>query len=330
MTQTLERRGHRARRVTTWLAAVLGSLSCGAEPTMLATWPGAVARARAARALLVVHFRLPGRPLSDAMDAALVPSQLTALEGLVHVRLDAELDRRLFQRLIGGSGRRGPGLATCIVDPTAADTALAVHTGYLTEPGLQQLVAEVAALRAAMRPFADASTDGRASTADQRHSLALADHFARCGRRDLARARLTASFAGSVEPERARWAARLARLAAEDGDLVNARAWLPHCDDGAHARLTRAIVHLHAREPQAALTLLRHLSARADLGDDAASALLHLGRAYHETGADAAALDAYAQLAVEFAGTEHAAHAAREAAHVRDGDQGHSHAALPP
>lgn len=325
------------------LAALLGSLALGSlalaacsgdRPGSASSFAAALEQARAAHTQVVLHFRLPGRPVSDAMDAALSPSVLHAIAGdVVHLRVDAEHEADLFARTCGGGPRRGPGLATCIVDPAAADDALAVHTGYLTPQGLRQLLADAAGLRAALRQCGD-----RGPVAEARREFVLGEHFARCGRRDRACRLFAASFAATTGADRGRCAARLARLAIEDGDLVAARAWLADAGPGRHATLTRALVHLAAREPGAALRLLRDLTSPApaspadagEAADPPARVLALLGRAYHESGDDDAALATLARVASDFAGSEEAAQATREAAHVRAKDHGHSHAATPP
>ena len=71
--------------------------------------------ARAGDALIVVHFRLPGRPLSDAMDAAFTSARLQALAPpAVHTRIDATRESDLFARLCADTEKSLQDLATRI------------------------------------------------------------------------------------------------------------------------------------------------------------------------------------------------------------------------
>jgi len=288
--------------------------SCGAE-RLAVDFPDALARARARDTLAVVHFRLPGRPLSDAMDEALAPAALSALAPeLVHVRVDASREPALFVRLCGGSARGG-GLATCVVDP--GGDVLACTRGYADAAALRALCDGAAELRAALARSGPAGTP--------LHALALAERFAALGRRDIAAARLAALFASADPPLRARAAARLARLGIEAGDVAGARDWLAHAGaDDPHACLTRAMVQLAAREPHLARAELEALAARPDA--ERPAVLLHLGHAWHESGHDARALAAYAEVRARHAAAPEALLAARAAEHVLRGDHGHDHA----
>ncbi len=306
------------------LIAALLSVLAGCQQTddsSAPTFDAARQRAHAENTLVVVHFRLPGRPLSDAMDQTLTPQRLRALAPqFVHVRLDATQEVELFARLCGGGPRRGGGLATCVCDP--AGDALACSKGYLAEPDLVALLADTTLLRDALRALGHAGSPA--------HALALAAQFTKLGRRDLARARYSALFADADASGRAQAAGALARLAVEDGDLVATRAWLRDADASApHVALTRARLHLAAREPQGALAELVPLATHAYLPEHAA-ALFHLGRAQHEIGDDARALATFDLLCATYADTPSARDGACEAAHVRSGDHGHRHDSLPP
>jgi hypothetical protein len=299
-----------------WLAACAPR-----EAALAATWQAAVQEASARDALIAVHFRLPGRPLSDAMDATFTAADLHALApACVHVRLEAADAPELFARLCGGSTRRGAGLATCITD--GAGSTLACALGCLSRDGVRALLADASRLHGELRVHG--------ATASPARTLALAAHCARLGRIDLARARAQEVFAGAEPPWRAQAAAQLARWAVESGDLVAARHWLAVCDENAGGvALTRALLHAAARQPWQALSTLRELATRR--GDpDRATVLLCLGRCQHDTGDDQGALATFALLCREFPDHALAAHAACAARHVRSGEHGHRHEALPP
>ncbi|MEZ5963658.1 MAG: hypothetical protein R3F56_07410 [Planctomycetota bacterium] len=319
-------------------AALLAACGGAREPQRPAaapppsTFDEALGLARRRQTQVVVHFRLPGRPVSDAMDTALPPAVLATLAAdVVHLRLDARGAVDLCQRLCGTSQRSGPGLATCIVDPAAPDDALAVHRGYLDQAGLRRLLAEAAALREEL---------ARCDTDAAQHALVLADHLARCGHRVRARTLLAKALVAADEAHRSdeaegttrsTCAARLARLAIEDGDLVATRAWLRSAGAGAHATLTRAMLHLAAREARQALPLLSALeqTGNALAPGERGRVLLHLARAWHECGQDSEALGTLARLTRQCPNTDAAARAEQEAAHIRANDHGHSHTTPP-
>jgi len=312
------------------LAALLLVLqACGGDALRLASsYADAVAAARVRQTQVVVHFRLPGRPVSDATDAALPPNLLLRVApDVVHVRVDAAREPALYVRLCGGTPRHGPGLATCIVEPTCDDEAVAVRLGYVDAEGLQHLLAEAASLRAELR------RDAAESDASAKRWLIVADHFARCGRRDRARAGYLAAFAAADAELRRESAGRLARLAVEDGDLAATRTWLVQAGDDAHVGFTRAMLHVAARQARQALPVLRALASGGE-GSGSSSGvprervLLLLARAHHEAGDDPAALHTLALVEASGAAPEVVAEAARTAAHVRAGDHGHD--SLPP
>lgn len=281
----------------------------------------AAARQLAARQgrLLLAHFRLPGRPLSDAMDAALTPERLRALAPeFAHCRVDAERELAALRRALGGSQRRGAGLATCLLD--AHGEALAISVGMLDERGFAAFVEHARTLQHELA--------ARLAQPEPARSLALAAHWARSGRNDLASARLQA-LADAEEPiARALGAAGLARLAVQDGDVARAQQWLavgdplPQTERLQQQRaLTAALVALARRAPREALAAL----ARPPAPDEIAEHLLCLGRACHECGDKAGALRALTELQARFPATTYATAAAREVAHVLDPDHGHSH-----
>jgi hypothetical protein len=304
-------------RRSLYLALLLSA--CAREPAPSGDLTAARQLAARQGRMLLAHFRLPGRPLSDAMDAALTPERLRALAPeFAHCRVDAERELAALRRAVGGSERRGAGLATCLLD--AHGDALAISVGMLDERGFAAFVAHA---RSVQRELA-----AHLALPEPERSVALAAHWAHSGRSDLANARLHALTDADASATRALGAAGLARLAAQDGDVARAQQWLavgdalPQTERLQQQRaLTAALVALARRAPREALAAL----ARSPAPDDVAEHLLCLGRACHECGDKAGALRTLAELQARFPATTYATAAAREVAHVLDPDHGHSH-----
>jgi hypothetical protein len=284
------------------------------EPTPADAFGAALAEARAKNALVLVHFRLPGRPLSDAMDAELGRSTAIQFPDLVQVRLDAADDVARYRTLVAGGARSGPGLATCVVEPDGEP--LAVRCGYLEAPALAQFVAQAAALRADVAA-------ARART-DAEGMLTLADLHARLGRADLAAEQLRTLHAGSGQPARSRASARLAKLAVDAGDLVAARGWLaatPRRGDLApELALTEGRLLLAACEPARAREVLEAAAAAFPAHEELPALLFALAKARHETGAGADALATLDAIASRFPDSPVAAAARRQASRLRRGE----------
>lgn len=313
-------------RRSSLLAVPLALLSCGARHDE--GFDAALTRARARGALLLVHFRLPGRPLSDAMDAALASAVPTDLEGFEQVRLDAGTELERYRRLVAASARAGAGLGTCVVDPDGA--TLAVHTGYLSPDALTEFAASARSLRAAL---ADTLRAIAAAPGDPQPRMRLAEVHLQLGRRSLASEKLRTLLDTAEEPWASRAAARLAAIAVDDGDLDAARAWLervtPSAELAAGLALTRGKLQLADCEPRRArATLEAAVTAHADAPESPAL-LLALGQARHEAGADADALATFADIMTRLPGSPAATRAQELADHVRRGDLAHSHGEQP-
>lgn len=307
---------------TSLLALSLALLSCSARHDE--GFDAALARTRDRGALLLVHFRLPGRPLSDAMDAALATALPTELHGFEQVRLDAGAEIECYRRLVGASARAGAGLGTCVVDPDGAP--LAVHTGYLSPDALTEFAASARSLRAEL---ADSLRAIAAAPGDPLPRLLHAEVHLRLGRRSLAREKLRAVLDTAEEPWASRAAARLAAIAVDDGDIDAARDWLeqaaPSAELAAGLALTRGKLQLADCEPRRArATLEAAVTAHANAPESPAL-LLALGQARHEAGADADALETFTDIMTRLPGSPAATRAQELADHVRRGDLAHSH-----
>ncbi len=306
------------------LAATLALGGCAEQRSAAGDgFAGALARARARGTLLLVHFRLPGRPLSDAMDAA-IAHDVATLGEFEQVRLDAEIEIARYRALVGGGVRAGAGLATCAVDLDGAP--LAVHTGYLGPDALTAFAARTRALRDDLGDVLGAIA---ARPTDPELRLRLADTHLRLGRRGVAKDKLRAVHDEGCEPWSSRAAAALARIAVDDGDLEGARDWLarvaPRADLAPGIALTNGLLQLADCEPRRARATLEAASAAYPAHAEMPTLLLALGQALREAGADADALATFADIAARLPGSPAASRATELAAHVRSGDHGHSH-----
>ena len=313
-------------RRTSLLAVSLALLSCDAHHGE--GFDAALARTRERGGLLLVHLRLPGRPLSDAMDAALATALPADLEGFEQVRLDAGAEVARYRQLVGASARAGAGLGTCVVDPDGA--TLALHTGYLSPDALGEFAAAARTLRAQL---ADALRAVAAAPGDPQPRLLLAEVHLRLGRRALAVDKLRALHGSTKEPWASRAAARLAAIAVDDGDLDGARDWLeqttPCAELAAGLALTRGKLQLADCEPRRARATLEAAVTAHAAAPESSALLLALGQARHEAGADADALETFTDIMARLPGSQAATRAQELADHVRRGDLTHSHGEQP-
>lgn len=295
---------------------LLACAACSAPPPWRGEPLPALAEARAAGRPVAVYFALPGRELSDRMEAASLraPEVLAALDegGYASVRIDGFEHQRLYATWIGG----GEGMGTCVLDEQGR--VIAARPGPQDPPELAawlRLVVErgpaIATARAAVE------RDPRDAAANHRLGVLLLEVGCRIGTEEVL---VTAAQGGVVDAHH-----RLARLYALDGRLVRARQWLRTAQPSPAARVTEGYVLYKERRHREAVEVLGAAVREGGLGEDRQRALLFLGKALHQAGADDEARRVLTGLCAEATGSTFEGAALHALHHLDDPDHGHSH-----
>lgn len=266
----------------------------------------ALEEATASGKLTVVHFGRADRPLCARMQAETLasPAALSAVsDRFVEIAIDSRAHADAFEQLTGEKGS----LATCVVD------AKGELVGRL--PGFAETRAYLRFLDTVERhaaQLASARARARSQPGDLRARGELADALLEVGLEREAGSTLREATANTTERDDAPLVAslheRLARLCVLRGDPVEARSHLDEYRrldpaDRAHrldrAVLSEALVLSIERRESEARRLLEDSQSRAPICAEEDARLLALGRALHETGDDAGALDRLERLARE-------------------------------
>lgn len=300
-------------RVVLAIGALLGGCR-----TTVAWRPDTVAAIADARALgqeLVLFFALPGRELSDRMQAQLDDPRVQAAlveGGFAATIADGEQRKNLYQTWVGF----GEGMGTVVLGTDGQCHA--------ARPGPQDPDELAAWLRLCARSR-EALAAARAAVAAARPDP-LAQHRLGCLYLQLGSTRLAepllldAATAGVADARH-----RLARLYALDGNLAAARRWLVHGPRTGPALVSEGYLLFKERRHREAIAVLEEALAAGELGDERQRAVLFLGKALHEDKQDQRALPLLEALANEGTGSTFEAAARHTLQHLRDPQHGHSH-----
>ncbi len=310
------RQGGQVNARTVWLAVCAVALAaCAAAPRWDDDVLVALRQARGAQQELVVYFALPGRELSDRMQASLqdgVVLEALGDGGFASAIADANARKNLYTAWIGF----GEGMGIAVLDGQGRC--------YAARPGPQDPAELAAFLRlctslrgdiAALRGTVASS----ACTPQDQHRLGCL--YLQLGCREPAAELLLAAATAGVADARH----RLARLHALEGDLIAARRWLAHAPKTPQALVTEGYVLFKERKHEAAAQTLEQALQTNQLGDERQRALLYLGKALHEGKRDDRAVPLLTALAAEGRGTTFEAAARHTLSHIKDPQHGHTH-----
>ncbi len=269
----------------------------------------ALTQAKRRRALVLILFASPDRPVARKMgeEVFLSPAVEQATQPFVPVKVDADKEAELFERVIGGRGA----LATAVLD--AGGDVVSVLTGY-AEPStviafLEQARQGYPRLQAARRRPKD--------------QLALAEQYLSLGSSRRAEEIYRALVARS--PDKVAHE-RLARLTVLRGRNLEARAHLEAAQAGGpRALFTEALILSVERRIDEAVALLERLERDDSRGADRDHRLFVLGSLRHELKADPAALALFEQLRREFPRSRWIAPAAEQIGHIKNPVPDHPH-----
>lgn len=286
------------------LAACGLAFAASVSPPPAIEWRESLERALASvegpEELVVVHLAVQDRAASVAMSEITFaePAVIAASRRFHNVRIDAESQPELFERLTGERGA----LATCVVAGSGA--TVAIQRGF-SEP------AEFVAFLMRAEREADALQAARAAVqnrpGDAAAICALGEVCARLGNDNeaaecFARALELAREAPGSLPTLVRSLENLARLAVESGRSAEARRYLDDAREAdppanlkrtEHTHLTEILVLFSERRVSEAVTLLE---AGATTSSDPDRTLLAIGEVRHEAGEEDIALVALQTL----------------------------------
>ena len=281
-----------ARR-TFALAALALAASCAAPPRWQDDLPQALSSTRRAGRELVVFFALPGREMSDRMQARLDdPVVIAALArgGFAAVVCDGVERKRLYGAWIGG----GEGMGVAVID--------AAGQCYCARPGPQDPEQLAALLDLCARERSALADLRRRQAAAPRnpllqHELGCLYLLLGC-RVHSEPLLLEAATAGVAEARH-----RLARLYALDGNVTAARRWLPAAPRTPAAMATEGYVLFKERRHAEAVEVFEEALATGRLGAERQRAELYLGKSLHEDKQDERAVPILERLANEGTGS---------------------------
>lgn len=303
-----------ARR-TLALAALALAASCAAPPRWLDDLPQALSLTRRAGRELVVFFALPGREMSDRMQARLDdPVVIAALArgGFAAVVCDGVERKRLYGAWIGG----GEGMGIAVLDGAGQC--------YCARPGPQdpeQLAALLDLCAARREALVGARAELAAAPADPLLQHRLGCLYLELGCRVHSEPLLLEAATAGVTESRH----RLARLYALDGNLVAARRWLQASPRTPAAMATEGYVLFKERRHQDAVRVFREALATGKLGPERQRAELYLGKSLHESKLDEEAVPILEKLANEGTGSTFEAAARHTLGHIYNPSEGHTH-----
>ena len=240
--------------------------------------------------ILIVHFALPGRPLSDAMESARRSLTETPLQPAPVLCSQVATEAADLCRELGGGG---VGLATCFWHSSLG--VLAVARGHASAADLHDLHAR------AHRTIELLAT----TPTDDFDRLERGRRFYELGARHRADTWFRVALAeASTDAHAARATAHswLARIAVDDGDFEEARRQLHEASRlptpaDAVRHLATALLAFGERNPNAALEALR-LANHAGPTEDTKHQLTWLtGCTYHELNRDSEAVATLVPLA---------------------------------
>ena len=296
-----------------WPLALLAA--CAAPPRWQQDLNVALREARRAGREVVVFFALPGRELSDRMEARIDhPVIMNAIgrSGFAAVRCDGVARKRLYGAWIGG----GEGMGVAVLDRQGAV--------YCARPGPQdpeQLAALLDLCAARRADLATLRQRQSAAPGDPLLQHDLGCLYLQLGCRVHSEPLLLeAATAGVVDARH-----RLARLYALDGNVAAARRWLASAPRTPAAMATEGYVLFKERRHRDATTVFYEALATGKLGDERQRAVLYLGKALHENEQDDEAVPVLEALVEERTGSTFEAAALHTLGHIYNPDHGHSH-----
>ena len=302
-----------ARRL--WTASLALLCGCATPPAWQSDLPAALSATRAARQELVVFFALPGREMSDRMQARIgdpVVMEALARGGFAAVVCDGVERKRLYGAWIGG----GEGMGVAVL---GGDGAV-----YCARPGPQdpEQLAALLDLCVAERPaLRGLRARQAADPEDPLLQHELGSLYLKLGCRVHSEPLLLdAATAGVAEARH-----RLARLYALDGDVSSARRWLRSAPRTPAAMATEGYVLFKERRHADAVRVFREALGTAALGDERQRAELYLGKSLHEDRRDDLAIPVLEKLAREGTGSIFEAAARHTLGHIYNPSHGHTH-----
>jgi len=303
-------------RRTHVVVALLALLAgCATPPEWQHDLTAALSATRQAKQELVVFFALPGREMSDRMQARIDdPVVMAALArgGFAAVVCDGVERKRLYGAWIGG----GEGMGIAVLDPDGAC--------YCARPGPQdpEQVAALLDLCAGRREQLRAARDRLAAKPGDpllQHELGCLYLQLGC-RVHSEPLLLDAAIAGVADARH-----RLARLYALDGNLTSARRWLQSAPRTPAAMATEGYVLFKERRHRDAIKVFYEALDTGKLGDERQRAVLYLGKSLHENEQDDEAVPVLEALANEGTGSTFEAAARHTLGHIYNPDHGHTH-----
>ncbi|MFN3245040.1 MAG: tetratricopeptide repeat protein [Planctomycetota bacterium] len=297
-------------------AALLALLAgCATPPEWQQDLTAALRATRRDQQELVVFFALPGREMSDRMQARIDdPVVMQALQrgGFAAVVCDGVERKRLYGAWIGG----GEGMGIAVLDGEGVC--------YCARPGPQD-PEQVAALLDLCAASRDELRAARAALAeepgDPLRQHALGCLYLRLGCRVHCEPLLLDAATAGVADARH----RLARLYALDGNLTAARRWLQSAPRTPAAMATEGYVLFKERRHREAVKVFYEALATDRLGDERQRAVLYLGKSLHENEQDDEAVPVLEKLANEGTGSTFEAAARHTLGHIYNPDHGHTH-----
>ncbi|MGC6486855.1 MAG: hypothetical protein ACON4Z_04360 [Planctomycetota bacterium] len=268
---------------------------------------------------LVVFFALPGREMSDRMQARLDdPVVMTALArgSFAAVTCDGVARKRLYGAWIGG----GEGMGIAVIGPDG-------HC-YCARPGPQdpeQLAALLDLCARERGALGDLRQRQAAAPRDPLLQHDLGCLYLKLGCRVHSEPLLLeAATAGVAEARH-----RLARLYALDGDVTSARRWLRAAPRTPAAMATEGYVLFKERRHVEAVAVFEEALKTGKLGAERQRAELYLGKSLHEAKQDERAVPILERLANEGTGSTFEAAARHTLGHIYNPDHGHTHGVAP-
>ncbi len=307
-------------------AGVLSSLlgACATPEPWLDQGPAEVLSQARRRGLdTIVYFALPGRDLSEQMEAVSLPSPevLTALDQgrFASMRLDGFDHQRLYSVWIGG----GEGMGVCALDRQGRV--------YAARPGPQDppdLAAWIRLCQLRREGILEARSRVESNPQDLQAQYELGCRLLEVGCRvGTIEALVTAAEGGVLDARH-----RLARVFALEGRLVEARRWLELAPPSPERAVTEGYILFKERRHHEAVVVLHDAVQRHGPAGDKPMALseiyrarLYLGKSLHEVGRSDLAVDTLEALVAEAPGTTYAGAALHTLNHIRNPDHGHTH-----
>lgn len=297
-----------------WLSLALLA-GCAAPPQWQNDLNAALGAARRRQQELVVFFALPGREMSDRMQARIEHPAIMAALGrgsFAAVRCDGAQRKRLYGAWIGG----GEGMGVAVLDAQGAV--------YCARPGPQdpeQLAALLDLCAASRRELAALRSRQASSPEDPLLQHELGCLYLKLGCRVHSEPLLLEAATAGVADARH----RLARLYALDGDVVAARRWLASAPRTPAAMATEGYVLFKERRHREATTVFYAALETGKLGEERQRALLYLGKSLHENEQDDEAVPVLEGLVEERTGSTFEAAALHTLGHIYNPDHGHTH-----